>query len=174
MTRELDSTPLGQQAHKNPAEIVEEERRRVTAEVISRFSVLDLIEMSDKDIANGEKRLFRATKPVKILEKGETELIRWWIVEGSSGEHYHVRRFENFVYCSCPDFFYGRTVDRDGNKRPTLCKHLTITLKWYCRRCRKRDVDYGSLCVQCQMDTAPWLKATKPTPVLKVGNIRLN
>lgn len=155
----------------NVAAEVEKSREQVTKEVLSRFSVLDLIEMGDADISKGEQKLFRSQKPVKVIEKGETNLIRWWTVQTDTTAIYHVRRFENFVWCSCPDFFYTRTEDKDGNRKATMCKHLSVTLRWYCRRCRKKDVEYGSLCRQCDMDTSPILKPTPQVKRERIGNI---
>lgn len=134
-----------------------------TAENVNRFSALDLTEMTDRDISTGERKLQRAETPVEVKATGENNLIRWWRVE-SGGKIYHVRRLENFVYCSCPDFFYSRTEDAAGNTKATLCKHLAVTLKHYCRRCEKRDVEFGSLCEQCRADTAPYLKSQAAEP----------
>lgn len=151
--------------------IFEHDRETVTAEVLARWSMLDLTEMDDRDISYGEAKLNRAKGKLTVLETGETECIRWWRIEGEGGT-YEARRFENFVYCSCPDYFYARRESGEGTKA-TLCKHLALTLRWYCKRCKKRDAGYGQFCVPCQQDTAPWLKPSPNIKPLIVGGIRV-
>jgi hypothetical protein len=146
---------------------------QINAEILSRFSVLDLIEMNDQDIQKGEFKLSKIEKPPQTVESGTNDYVRWWTVE-SNGATYHVRRFENFVWCSCPDFFYARTGD-ENSRKATLCKHLAITLRFYCKRCRKREVEYGRLCQQCDMDTSPLLKTeVVRKPAEFCGSIRIN
>lgn len=121
------------------------------AEVVARFSVLDLREMTDKNLYRGERLLGKTKKPIEVLEQGEENLIRWWKIR-SDGNEYHVKRFENFVFCSCYDFFFTKNC----------CRHITITVKFYCKRCRKREGGFGQLCDNCAMDTVFTQKKERP------------
>lgn len=136
--------------------------QEVIAEVLGRYSVRDLTEQSASDLDAGEDRLYKAAAPITVKETGEENMIRFWKIE-SSGKEYEVRRFENFVFCSCLDFFF--------NKR--MCKHLTITVRFFCDRCRKKLVDFGTICEGCQQDTAPYMKPSSNRTPEKVGNIRI-
>lgn len=131
-------------------------------EVLGRFTVLDLREMSDDDLDRGEDRLCKAGNLITIREQGETNMIRWWKIE-SDGKQYEVRRFENFCFCSCYDFFFKRTV----------CKHVVLTTRFFCKRCKKREVRFGQLCDNCKMDKAPYLKNTTSQSSEKIGNVRI-
>lgn len=159
--------------------IVTDERSyaEVTAEVLSRFSVMDLTEMDDSDISIGDKKLNKAEqlKSISIKESGTdaANLINFWVIE-SDGKEYHVRRFENFVWCSCPDFFYSRRKVGESAKA-TMCKHLTATLKRPCIHCYVREAESGfKMCRNCQIATAPFLKPQLTNyKSVKVGNIRV-
>ena len=156
---------------ENETPTFDKDREQITQEVLDRYSMLDLTEMDDRDISYGEAKLNRAKGRLTVIEQGETEFIRWWRIEGEGGT-YEARRFENFVYCSCPDYFYARRDAGEGTKA-TLCKHLALTLRWYCKRCKKREANYGQFCIPCQQDTAPWLQPTKDIKPLIVGGIRV-
>lgn len=148
----------------NNAEIqFEREPAEVIAKIVARFSVLDLREISDADLARGEDLLEKVKKPIEILEQGEEHLIRWWRIM-SNGNEYHVKRFENFCFCSCYSHFFSKKC----------CRHICVTTKFYCKRCQKREVQFGKMCVPCQQETSPYLKPNISRPAEKVGNIRIN
>lgn len=111
----------------------------VIAEILSRYSVLDLREQTDEQLYLGDAKLAKALAPIKIIEQGETNLIRWWKIE-SGGKEYEVRRFENFVFCSCLDFMFSKTV----------CKHCAVTTQAYCRDCGVYPApEHGEVCDRC-------------------------
>lgn len=157
--------------------IVTDERSyaEITAEVLSRFSVMDLTEMDDLDVHIGDKKLSKAelAKAITIKESGTIDIFKYWVME-SDGKEYQVRRFENFVYCSCPDFFYSRRKKGEV-KKATMCKHLTATLKRPCSHCYVREAESGfKMCRNCQIATAPFLKPQVGAgQSFKVGNIRV-
>lgn len=136
--------------------------QEIIAEVLGRFSVRDLTEQTAAALDVGEAKLARAENDIKIIESGEANIIRFWKVE-SNGNRYEVRRFENFVFCSCLDFFFTKT----------LCKHAVLTVKFYCEHCQKRLVDFGEICEPCAQDRAPYLKPSSDYRPVRVGNIRI-
>lgn len=145
---------LKQKDFRKPAEVI--------ADVLSRYSVRDLYEQSHEDLDAGEDKLYKAAEPIKIIEQGVENDIRWWKLE-SGEKNYEVRRFENFVFCSCMDFFI--------HKR--MCKHLTITVRFYCDRCRSNLVDFGQMCETCQMSTSPYLPPAIDRKPERIGNVRI-
>ncbi len=107
-------------------------------EILSRYSVTDLVEQTDADLAHGDELFYKATGVIEIVDQGETNLIRWWRI--SSGRNqYEVRRFKNFVWCSCKAFFFSRR----------MCKHLAFTTGVYCLRCRELAAKKGKYCHEC-------------------------
>lgn len=134
-TEQLETAPF----ERTPEEII--------ADALSRYSVMDLREQSDEQLTAGERKFANAPE-VKTLEKGITNLIHWWKIE-SSGKRYEVRRFENFVFCSCLDFFFGKTC----------CKHIFVTTKAYRWK------------VNEEADNAPYLKQTPERKITRIGNI---
>ena len=126
------------------------------AEILSRYSILDLREQTDKNLADGDGKFAKTDKPIKILDKGEKNFIKWWKIV-SGGNEYEVRRFENFVFCSCLDFFFGKSV----------CKHIIVTLPIKCPKCRRKEVPYaGAQCIDCHFYKAP---RRKPKPARVFG-----
>lgn len=119
-------------------------------EILGRWLITDLREQTDDDLALGEEYFYKAEKSPVILEQGETNFIRWWKIE-SGGKEYGVRRFENFVFCSCPAFFFKKR----------MCKHAVITTRFFCKRCHVLQAPFGGLCYDCEMETAHFLS---PTP----------
>lgn len=115
------------------------EPEEVIAEVLSRYSVLDLREQTDQQLRIGDEKLAKALAPITVIEQGETNYINWWKIE-SGGKPYEVRRFENFVFCSCYDFLFSKTV----------CKHICITTTAYCRDCGIYPApEHGATCDRC-------------------------
>lgn len=121
-----------------------------TAEVLSRFSVFDLHRQTHADLDHGDELFYKAERPIEIIDSGITNLIRWWQVRSGENE-YEVRRFENFVFCSCRSFFYTRR----------MCKHLAFTTGVYCARCRVLSAKVGKLCYDCHTTVNQFLK---PSP----------
>lgn len=108
------------------------------AEIAGRFSVTDLREQTEADLVAGDTLFYKAAAPVVIVASGEVNLIRWWRVE-SNGSEYEVRRFKNFVWCSCKSFFFSKR----------MCKHLAFTTGVYCQRCRELSAKVGKYCHDC-------------------------
>lgn len=117
-------------------------------EVLSRWTVTDLREMTDDDLDRGIEKAEQAD--IRILGGGEINLIRYWNIE-SGGKRYQVRRFENFVWCSCKDFFFNKTV----------CKHLAVTTRAFDRIRNEKT------------DKSPYLKPVAAYKGERVGNIRI-
>jgi hypothetical protein len=116
----------------------------VISEVLGRYSVMDLREMTEKDLARGDEMYEKHAAGIKVLESGTANLIRWWKI-ASGDKEYEVRRFENFVFCSCLDFFFNKTV----------CKHICVTVDQVCVSCRIHAVEaFGSTCEKCQIGTS--------------------
>ena len=122
----------------------------VIAEVLGRYSVADLREQTNDDLDRADEMFYKSKAPIEIVELGETNLIRWWKIE-SGGKRYEVRRFKNFVFCSCPDFFF----------RKRACKHIAVTTGVYCERCRVLAAKVGKLCFDCDQIVH---RFQKPTP----------
>ena len=114
-------------------ETYEQNRSRVLA----RWSVLDLFEQTDADLERGDET-FRRGGVIEVLGSGRTEMIDWWIVR-SGANTYQCRRFKNFVYCSCRDFFH----------RHKMCKHLSRTAGVKCERCGVSRARVGKYCWDC-------------------------
>lgn len=110
----------------------------VIAEVLGRYSMTDLREQTEADLAVGDELFYKSEKDISIIDQGETNMIRWWRI-ASNGNMYEVRRFENFVWCSCKGFFYSKR----------MCKHLALTAGVYCQRCRVLRARVGKLCTDC-------------------------
>ncbi len=125
--------------------------QEVIADILARYSVADLREMSGDDLARGERMLDKHSDRPEVITSGETNLIKWWKIRSQSGNKYEVRRFENFVFCSCLDFFFSKSC----------CRHVLITTKHFRRR-EHREVD-----------AAPYLKPTTEHRTEKIGNIRI-
>jgi len=116
------------------------------AEILSRYSVADLREQTNDDLDRADE-LFYKSAPIQVTETGETNLVRWWRI--ASGEKkYEVRRFKNFVWCSCRDFFF----------RKRACKHVAVTAGVYCERCRLVSATVGKLCFDCDMTVNHFLR----------------
>lgn len=121
------------------SEITKKSYEKTVSEVLSRFSVQDLVEQTEESLARGDELFYNAVAALQIINQGETSLIKWWKVQ--SGEKtYECRRFRNFVFCSCPGFFYNKTV---------CCKHISITAGVYCQHCRVLRARVGKLCSEC-------------------------
>lgn len=133
------------------------------AEILSRYSVMDLREFTLADLQRGDELLQEAEEKPAVVAEGENNLIRWWVIR-SGANTYEVRRFENFCFCSCPDHFFNKAV----------CKHISLTTVHYCPRCQKVENDPAltSMCEGCKADEAPYLKPADPKPE-KVGNFRI-
>jgi hypothetical protein len=139
--RNADVFYMDNETKREPAEII--------AEILSRYSVLDLREQTDADLEGGEMKLNKSDAEIKILEQGVTDFIHWWKVE-SHGKNYEVRRYENFAFCSCLDFFFGHKV----------CKHVYATTKDFEMRRRR------------EMDRSPYLKPTSRKSTERLGGVR--
>jgi len=110
----------------------------VIAEILGRYSMTDLREQSEADLVVGDTLFYKSEKDISVIEQGETNMIRWWRI-ASGGNMYEVRRFENFVWCSCKGFFYSKR----------MCKHLALTAGVYCEHCRVLRARVGKLCTEC-------------------------
>lgn len=111
----------------------------VTAEILGRYSVTDLYEQQEADLVVGDVLFYKAKFPVEVVDQGETNGIRWWRVLSGEKKFYEVRRFKNFVWCSCKGFFFTKR----------MCKHAAVTTGVYCERCREMSAKVGKLCRSC-------------------------
>lgn len=119
----------------------------VTREVLGRFSVTDLREQSEADMVIGDTLFYKAKAAAEVVEQGETGGIRWWRIV-SGGNRYEVRRFKNFVWCSCKSFFFTKR----------MCKHAALTTGVYCERCRVLAARKGKLCYDCDQTVNRFLR----------------
>ncbi len=119
------------------------------AEILGRYSVADLREQSDADLERGDMLFYKSKEPIRIVEQGETNLIRWWVIISGS-KRYEVRRFKNFAWCSCKSFFFSKR----------MCKHLAFTTGVYCQRCRVLSAKVGKLCFDCDQVVNRFAKAS--------------
>lgn len=109
------------------------------AEVLSRFSVQDLYEQTDANLAKADERFYNSTTDLQVIDQGEApNFIRWWKVQSGEKE-YEVRRFKNFVFCSCAGFFFSKKC----------CKHVSVTANVYCARCHLLSAKVGKYCYDC-------------------------
>jgi hypothetical protein len=117
------------------------------SEVLSRYSVQDLVEQTDADLYIGDERFYKAANTINVIAQGEESFIKWWKVQ--SGENvYEVRRFKNFVFCSCKDFFFRKKV----------CKHVSITARVYCMNCFQLSATVGKYCFDCDQKINHFLR----------------
>lgn len=131
--------------------LTERTPEEIIADVLGRWTVTDLREMSDDDLDRGLEQIGDTWRGLKTVRIGRQNVISFWDVESESGNTYQVRRFKNFVWCSCLDHFFSKTV----------CRHIAFTTKDFSRR---RAVE---------MDRAPYIK---PEPVKRserIGNVRI-
>lgn len=120
------------------------------AEILGRWTVTDLREMSDKDLDRGLALIGESTRGLSVVKSGVVNLIHFWDIKSRSGHTYQVRRFENFVWCSCFDHFFKKSV----------CRHIASTTK-----------DFGRLRAR-EMDTSPYLKQTDHKTE-RIGGVRI-
>lgn len=118
----------------------------VTAEILNRWTVTDLHEQSDDSLKRGDEMFYRASGDIHILDTGQVGLIKFWKV-ASNGTIYECRRFKNFAYCSCRDFFF----------RKQMCRHLAMTAGVYCENCRQLPAKVGKLCYDCDVTAHQFL-----------------
>ena len=116
--------------HRKPEDVI--------AEILGRYSVADLREQTEADLVIGDELFYKAKTPIEVVDQGEVNLIRWWRI-ASGGNMYEVRRFKNFVWCSCKGFFFSKR----------MCKHLALTAGVYCQHCRVLRARVGKLCSEC-------------------------
>jgi len=108
------------------------------AEILGRYTVTDLVEQTEADLVHGDELFYRSSGQIGVVKQGETNLVRWWRI-ASGSNMYEVRRFENFVWCSCKAFFFTKK----------MCKHLAFTTGVYCQRCRQVSAKKGKYCYDC-------------------------
>ena len=129
--------------------------------ILSRCSIMDLVEQTADNIAKAEQNL--DSRPCRVTDAGETNLIRRFKV-ASDGKLYTVLRFETFCFCSCDGF----------NFRGTACRHIAATFPPMCAKCRERNVSHrGQMCSHCEAKAAPYLKPALNRTTTKIGNIRI-
>lgn len=133
---------------------------QIVADVLSRFSVTDLIEQTDADLSIGDERFYKAKAEMNVLAEGETGLIRWWKIQ--SGEHlYECRRFKQFCFCSCKSFFFSKRI----------CKHLARTCRIYCAECFEVPARVGKLCHGCNDKRTAFLKPSRPQTLINTNSL---
>ncbi len=116
------------------------------AEVLGRYSVSDLVEQLDADLERADRLFYDSEVPVEVVDRGEVGPINFWKIK-SGEKQYEVRRFKNFVWCSCKDFFF----------RKRCCKHCAITASVFCSNCRQLRATKDKLCVPCYSDRSRFL-----------------
>ena len=122
----------------------------IVREVVGRYSVQDLIEQSDTDLDRADSLFYKSKSSIHVIGQGVEGLVRWWTVS-SGDKSYEVRRFKNFAWCSCKDFFF----------RKKACKHVAVSTGVYCARCRVLSAKVGKLCYDCHTTVNQFLK---PSP----------
>jgi hypothetical protein len=123
----LKDTQKPQQA--SPEEVINE--------ILSRWTVTDLVEQTDADLRAADERFYKS-ESMKVVDQGQEGAIKWWKIE-SGGKTYEVRRFKNFCFCSCAGFFF--------NKR--ACKHISSTALVLCANCKEMSAKVGKYCYGC-------------------------
>jgi hypothetical protein len=116
-------------------------------EILSRYTVRDLVEQTDAQLDIADQKYATFSDELTVVGRGQENMINFWRVD-SKGKIYEARRFENFVWCSCKDFFFKRQ----------MCKHLALTIKHYCKRCRAALAREDGLCWGCHTDCFPYGK----------------
>lgn len=121
--------------------------KEYVAEILSRWSVQDLIEQSDDDLQRADELFYASKTAIEIVHQGTENLIRWWEVR-SGDKTYTARRFKNFSWCSCANFFYTKRA----------CKHLSATTSPPCANCHELSATVGKLCLGCDIRINHFLK----------------
>lgn len=119
-------------------------------EILERYTITDLVEQTDADMERADELFYRSDTPIEIVGQGEENLIRWWLIR-SGDTFYQVRRFKNFAWCSCKDFFFKKK----------MCKHLAFTTGVYCQNCRVSAAKVGKLCYDCDQTINRFQKNAK-------------
>jgi len=121
--------------------------------ILNRWSIFDLRELDRADWRKAEESI----KGTEVVEQGEHNLIQWFVVE-SGANLYEVRRFEEFVFCSCASWFYNQKI----------CKHIAATFPPLCVTCRERLVEVrGDYC----LEHAPYIKPTSGRKPERIGGM---
>lgn len=130
---------------------------RRNSAILSRASVLDLIEQLPEDLARAHRNL--AADPVQAEAIGSLGFLDRWTVRD-----YEVRRFGNWCFCTCDGFgFSGKA-----------CRHIAATFPPTCAKCGTRSVAArGDICNNCAERSAPYLKPASGRTTTKIGNIRI-
>ncbi len=135
-------------------------KEQVIAEILGRYSVTDLVEQTNADLDRADELFYKSTSPIQVLETGEVNMVRFWkIISGSKA--YEVRRFQNFAWCSCSDFFF----------RKRACKHIAVSASVYCIQCRQLPAKYGKLCKGCHHQSTAFLKPTAARTFVSTGTL---
>jgi hypothetical protein len=125
--------------------------KEIIDDVLSRWTVTDLKEMSDDDLDRGLSQIGDSFRGLSTVRSGVVNLISFWDIDSTSGNTYQVRRFENFVWCSCLDHFFTKTV----------CRHIAFTTKDFTRKRAN------------EMDRSPYLKNTNERRPERIGSVRI-
>lgn len=121
------------------------------AEVLSRWSVSDLIEQTNEDLERADALFYKAKAEITVIDEGTTNYIRHWQIK-SGDKEYTVRRFKNFVFCSCADFFFRRKA----------CKHVAISAGVLCANCHIFTAKVGKHCRDCDQKMHHFLRPSPP------------
>jgi len=113
------------------------------AEILGRYSVTDLVEQTEDDLRKADEQFYKSDSVIQVVEQGNAGPMRWWKIV-SGGKRYEVRRFRNFVFCSCPAFFFHKRA----------CKHVSATTGVLCEYCGVSGAKVGKLCYDCDMNAA--------------------
>lgn len=130
----------------------------VVASVTSRWSVQDLVEQSDEDLAKSDELFYKSKEPIEIVDYGTENLIRWWQIK-SGDNTYIVRRFKQFCWCSCPGFFYKKN-----------CRHIAATALVQCANCHQLPAREGKYCFDCNLSINHFLRQKGPAEFERIGS----
>jgi hypothetical protein len=129
---------------------------------IDESLIFTMRELSPHDIDEGEEKLYKASKPVTVIDHQEIGLFDWYVVVSGDNHVHQVWRLGWFVKCDCGDFTYSKTA----------CKHVVRCIPQVCRKCFKTEVPQpGAKCDRCKEEI--YLPPTSTKPVEKIGSIRI-
>lgn len=122
------------------------------AEVLGRWSVQDLVEQTPEAMKAASEKYSAAQEKLMVIDQGVASVIHWWKIL-SGVKAYEVRRFKNFIYCSCESFYF----------RQRICKHAALTIGIRCWQCFLLSAQGGRLCTECESKAKTLvLPATQP------------
>jgi hypothetical protein len=136
------------------------QKEEIIAEILARYSITDLIEQTDEDLDRADELFYKSTTPIQVIDTGEAGAMTFWKIL-SGPKFYEVRRFRNFVWCSCTDFFF----------RKKACKHIAVSTRVFCINCRMLPARHDKLCHDCHVHSTAFLKPTPTRTFVSTGTL---